>query len=149
MKKFLALMLALVMVLGLVACGEKAPAADEGTEAAGRVYWLNFKPESDEALQKIAGLYTEKTGVPVKVVTAASGTYNDTLTSEMDKDEAPTMFVVGNTAAVNTWGEFCYDLTGTDVFNELDFQAVYGNITPEEYADAIQAQCQEAINGLK
>jgi len=37
----------------------------------------------------------------------------------------------------------------TDVFNELDFQAVYGNITPEEYADAIQAQCQEAINGLK
>ena len=123
MKKFLALMLALVMVLGLVACGEKAPAADEGTEAAGRVYWLNFKPESDEALQKIAGLYTEKTGVPVKVVTAASGTYNDTLTSEMDKDEAPTMFVVGNSAAVNTWGEFCYDLSGTDVFNELNTDA--------------------------
>ena len=33
MKKFLALILALVMVLGLVACGEKAPAADEGTDA--------------------------------------------------------------------------------------------------------------------
>ena len=123
MKKFLALMLALVMVLGLVACGEKAP-ADDGAEAAtGSVYWLNFKPESDEALQNIAALYTEKTGVPVKVVTAASGTYNDTLTSEMDKDEAPTMFVVGNSAAVNTWGEFCYDLTGTDVFNELNTDA--------------------------
>ena len=63
MKKFLALMLALVMVLGLVACGEKAPAADDGAEAAtGSVYWLNFKPESDEALQKVAALYTEKTG---------------------------------------------------------------------------------------
>ena len=124
MKKFLALMLALVMVLGLVACGEKAPAADDGAEAAtGSVYWLNFKPESDEALQNIAALYTEKTGVPVKVTTAASGTYNDTLTSEMDKDEAPTMFVVGNSAAVNTWGEFCYDLTGTDVFNELNTDA--------------------------
>ena len=124
MKKFLALMLALVMVLGLVACGEKAPAADDGAEAAtGSVYWLNFKPESDEALQNIAALYTSKTGVPVKVTTAASGTYNDTLTSEMDKDEAPTMFVVGNSAAVNTWGEFCYDLTGTDVFNELNTDA--------------------------
>ena len=124
MKKFLALMLALVMVLGLVACGEKAPAADDGAEAAtGSVYWLNFKPESDEALQNIAALYTSKTGVPVKVVTAASGTYNDTLTSEMDKDEAPTMFVVGNSAAVNTWGEFCYDLAGTDVFNELNTDA--------------------------
>ena len=124
MKKFLALMLALVMVLGLVACGEKAPVADDGADAAtGSVYWLNFKPESDEALQNIAALYTSKTGVPVKVVTAASGTYNDTLTSEMDKDEAPTMFVVGNSAAVNTWGEFCYDLTGTDVFNELNTDA--------------------------
>ena len=123
MKKFLALMLALVMVLGLVACGEKAPADDSADAATGSVYWLNFKPESDEALQNIAALYTSKTGVPVKVVTAASGTYNDTLTSEMDKDEAPTMFVVGNSAAVNTWGEFCYDLTGTDVFNELNTDA--------------------------
>ncbi len=123
MKKFLALMLALVMVLGLVACGEKAPADEGGDAATGSVYWLNFKPESDEALQNIAKLYTEKTGVPVKVTTAASGTYNDTLTSEMDKDEAPTMFVVGNSAAVNTWGEFCYDLTGTDVFNELNTDA--------------------------
>ena len=123
MKKFLALMLALVMVLGLVACGEKAPADNGDDAAAGRVYWLNFKPESDEALQNIAALYTSKTGVPVKVVTAASGTYNDTLTSEMDKDEAPTMFVVGNSAAVQTWGEFCYDLSGTDVFNELNTDA--------------------------
>ena len=123
MKKFLALMLALVMVLGLVACGEKAPADDGADAATGSVYWLNFKPESDEALQNIAALYTSKPGVPVKVVTAASGTYNDTLTSEMDKDEAPTMFVVGNSAAVNTWGEFCYDLTGTDVFNELNTDA--------------------------
>ena len=32
MKKVIALLLALVMVFGLVACGEKAPAADEGTE---------------------------------------------------------------------------------------------------------------------
>ncbi len=123
MKKFLALMLALVMVLGLVACGEKAPADDGADAATGSVYWLNFKPESDEALQNIAKLYTDKTGVPVKVVTAASGTYNDTLTAEMDKSEAPTMFVVGNSAAVNTWGEFCYDLAGTDVFNELNTDA--------------------------
>ena len=118
MKKLIALLLAMVMVLGLVACGgsekpaeTKAPEAPatEGAEtpateapaaAAGSVYWLNFKPESDEALQKVAALYTEKTGVPVKVVTAASGTYNETLTAQMDKSDAPTMFVVGNQAAV-------------------------------------------------
>ena len=33
MKKIIALLLALVMVLGLAACGQKAPAADEGTDA--------------------------------------------------------------------------------------------------------------------
>ena len=93
MKKLFALLLAVVMVLGLVACGNSGANAGDGS-----VYWLNFKPESDETLQKIAALYTEKTGVPVKVVTAASGTYNETLTAQMDKSDAPTMFVVGNQA---------------------------------------------------
>ena len=77
MKKLIAMLLALVMVLGLVACGSEKPvetnAPDAGTQApvsqenetpaaTGSVYWLNFKPESDEALQKIAALYTDKTG---------------------------------------------------------------------------------------
>ena len=89
------------------------------TEAAGQVYWLNFKPEADEALQTLAADYTAETGVPVQVVTAASGTYESTLTAEMDKSNAPTLFVVGNSAAVKTWGDYCYDLKGTDVYNEL------------------------------
>ena len=138
MKKLIAMLLALVMVLGLVACGAEKPvetnAPEAGTQApvsqedetpaaTGSVYWLNFKPESDEALQKIATLYTDKTGVPVKVVTAASGTYNETLTAQMDKSDAPTMFVVGNQAAVETWGDYCLDLTGTDIYNELNTDA--------------------------
>ncbi len=125
MKKYLALILALVMSLSLVACGGggEAEGEGEGEAATGSVYWLNFKPESDEALQELAAMYTEETGVPVKVVTAASGTYNETLTAEMDKTEAPTMFVVGNAAAVESWGEYCYDLTGTDIANELNTDA--------------------------
>ncbi len=83
MKKYLAFVLALVMALSLVACGNKTaeePSGDgDATEAAGRVFWLNFKPEADGKLQKLAATYTEQTGVPVKVVTAASGTYDTTL----------------------------------------------------------------------
>ena len=115
MKKLLSILLIAIMVFALVSCGAEK---DEGS-----VYWLNFKPESDEALQAIAKLYTDKTGVEVKVVTAASGTYNETLTAEMDKSEAPTMFVVGNSAAVGTWGDYCLDLTGTDIANELNTDA--------------------------
>ena len=92
MKKIIALLLAMMMIVGLFAgCG--------GTDK-GSVYWLNFKPESDEVLQEVAKMYTEETGVEVKVVTAASGTYNQTLLAEMDKKEAPTLFVIGNQNAV-------------------------------------------------
>ena len=137
MKKLLAVLLALVMVLSLVACGAapaetpstpaepetpatEEPAAEPETPAAtGSVYYLNFKPESDAAWQEIAKTYTEQTGVPVKVVPAASGQYDTTLTAELDKDAAPTMFQVGNVGAVNSYGEFCYNLEGTDVYNEM------------------------------
>ena len=92
MKKYLAFVLALVMALSLVACGNKTaeePSGDgDATEAAGRVFWLNFKPEADGTLQKVAAMYTEKTGVPVTIQTAASGTYNETLTAAMDKESA-------------------------------------------------------------
>ena len=130
MKKTIAMLMALVMVFALCACGgssapaaTQAPAAEapaEAPAAEGSVYWLNFKPESDQALQELAAMYTEETGVPVKVVTAASGTYNETLTAEMDKSNPPTLFVVGNQAAVDTWGDYCLDLTGTPVAEELN-----------------------------
>ena len=120
MKKFLALILALVMALSLVACGGNSGAQGEGDgdAATGSVYYLNFKPEAEEAWQALAKTYTEQTGVPVKVVTAASGEYETMLVSEMDKDAAPTLFQC-NEGGVATWGDFCYDLSDSAVYNEL------------------------------
>jgi len=118
MKKTLALILALVMTFALVACGAPAK-TDDSAAATGSVYYLNFKPEADEAWQALAAQYTQETGVPVKVVTAASGEYDTTLIAELDKKDAPTMFQVGNVGAVNTYGDFCYNLEGTSIYNEL------------------------------
>lgn len=135
MKKALAIILMLAMVFSLVACttdngGEQDPSAtqpnagdttNEGdnTEATGSVYYLNFKPESDAAWQALAAEYTAETGVEVKVVTAASGTYSETLTAEMDKSSMPTLFQCGNQAGLDTWGDYCYDLTDTAVYKEM------------------------------
>ncbi|MGM9946836.1 extracellular solute-binding protein, partial [Floccifex sp.] len=113
-KNFLSLTVSVAMAGSLL-----AGCSSSGGDSSGKVYWLNFKPEADEALQQIAKDYKEETGVEVKVVTAASGKYQETLTAEMDKSEAPTLFVVGNSAAVKTWGDYCYDLKDTSIYNEL------------------------------
>ena len=116
MKKILATLFAAIMAVSLLAgCG--------GSSSKGSVYWLNFKPELDETLQEIAKMYTEETKVEVKVVTAASGTYSQTLTSEMDKSAAPTMFVIGNQAGVKEWKDYALDLTGSAIANELNTDA--------------------------
>ena len=140
MKKTLAILLAVVMALTLfAACGEK-PAP---TPKTGSVYYLNFKPEANDAWQALAKTYTEKTGVPVTVVTAASGTYDQVLTAEMDKDAAPTMFQVGNAGAVRTWGEYCYDLTNTDIMKEMTTDAF--NLKNEAGETVSIGYCYEAF----
>ena len=122
MKKVLALILAVVMCIGVFAsCTGNGD--DTTTDAKGRVYWLNFKPESDATLQEVAKMYTDKTGIEVKVVTAASGSYNQTLIAEMDKSEAPTMFVIGNQAAVKEWGDYAVDLKDSAIAKELNTDA--------------------------
>ena len=113
MKKYLALVLAIMLVLPMAICFAGCGKSE------GSVYYLNFKPEADAAWQQLAKTYTEKTGVEVKVVTAASGTYNEVLTAEMDKENPPTLFQCGNQGAIKTWGEFCYDLSGTDFYKEM------------------------------
>ena len=121
MKKTFAILLAVVLVLGLFAgCAQTDKPADG---EKGSVYWLNFKPELDETIQALGKTYTEKTGVNVKIVTAASGTYSQTLTSEMDKSGAPTLFVIGNQAGVKQWKDYALDLKGTAIEQELSTDA--------------------------
>ncbi|MBE6888334.1 MAG: ABC transporter substrate-binding protein [Ruminococcaceae bacterium] len=117
MKKLLALLLAGAMAISMVACSS-APATEGETET-GSVYYLNFKPEQDAQWQALAAAYTEETGVPVTVVTAASGQYETTLMAEMGKDEAPTLFQVNGPVGLANWKDYCYDLSGSDVYNEL------------------------------
>ncbi len=142
-KKLLGVALCATMVAGLLAgCGSSSKSEKTGSDSKGSVYWLNFKPEADEALQGIAKTYEEEKGVKVKVVTAASGNYNSTLTSEMGKSAAPTLFVVGNQAAVKTWDDYCLDLKGTDVYNELNTDAF--NLTDENGKVASIGYCYES-----
>ena len=132
MKKLLAVLAIALLVVGTVtifSMAEKEPAqtppAQAGTEppaaqgGAGSVYYLNFKPEQAQQWQAVAKTYTALTGVPVTVVTAASGTYEDTLRSEMEKADAPTLFQVNGPVGLRTWKDYCLDLRDTALYQNL------------------------------
>mgnify|MGYP003557476238 FL=1 len=124
-KKIIAAMLCGAMaVTAFAGCGAKndsgssssGKSASGSSSAKGSVYYLNFKPEAEEAWQAIAKTYTEKTGVPVKVVTAASGTYEQQLTSEMAKKDAPTLFQVNGPVGLANWKDYCDDMSCSELY---------------------------------
>ena len=110
------------------ATDDAADAADETTDAAegdtaasgdGKVYYLNFKPEQADDWVELAKQYTEETGVPVTVETAASGTYEQTLKSEMAKKDAPTLFQVNGPVGLASWKDYCYDLKDSELYKQV------------------------------
>ena len=129
-RNFLKVAGASTAALGLAACGgsssstasstaSSAAGSSTAAKADGKVYYLNFKPEQDQAWQDLAAEYTKETGVPVTVVTAASGQYETTLMSEMEKSEAPTLFQVNGPVGLANWKDYCYDLSGSKLYGEL------------------------------
>ena len=141
-KKFISIALAAVLTLGiLTGCSSSktsgssaSSASSAGSDEKGSVYYLSFKPEQEEQWKEIAKKYTEETGVEVKVVTAASGTYEQTLKSEIAKDDAPTLFQINGPVGYQSWKEYCADLKDTELNKHLlnpdlaitDGDGVYG-----------------------
>ena len=122
-KKILALVLAASMAGGMLAgCGATSSGDEtaKGDKSSGKVYYLNFKPEQADQWVELAKEYTDETGVQVDVQTAASGTYESQLKSEMAKDEAPTLFQVNGPVGLATWKDYCYDLSKSDVYKDVE-----------------------------
>ncbi|WP_130863320.1 ABC transporter substrate-binding protein [Bacilliculturomica massiliensis] len=138
MKKRLAIFLCLAVILsfGLLAsgCGGDDEQGDDKTASGGTIYYLNFKPEVADVYKDIAAAYKEETGVTVNVVTAASGTYEQTLKSEIAKAEAPTIFQINGPRGYQNWKDYCADLSGTELYKHMtdptlairDGSGVYG-----------------------
>ena len=127
-KKIVSLFMATLLVVS--ACLLITSCNRSQNDGEGRVYYLNFKPEQDAQWQKLAKLYTEKTGVPVTVLTASDNQYENTLATEMDKSEAPTLFQVNGINGLLKWKDDCYDLSGSAVYNQLtsdEFALKYNN----------------------
>lgn len=110
MKRILLCIMVLVLLLPLAGCAQN----DEKT-----LYFLNFKPESAEAYNEIAEKYKEETGVTLRVVTAASGTYEQTLKSEISKSDAPVLFQINGVVGYAAWKNYCKDLSKTTLYQHI------------------------------
>lgn len=98
---------------------EESKDDSQAASGDGAVYYLNFKPEQADQWKALAETYTEQTGVPVTVETAASGTYESTLKSEMAKEEAPTLFQVNGPVGLASQADYCYDLKESALYKNL------------------------------
>lgn len=112
MKRILSFLCIALLILGCL-----SGCARGGGEGA--VYYLNFKPEQDAQWKALAKTYSEETGVKVTVVTAAAGTYEDTLAAEIVKSTPPTLFQVNGPVGLAGWKDYCYDLSDSAVYNQL------------------------------
>jgi raffinose/stachyose/melibiose transport system substrate-binding protein len=113
MKKFFTLFamtaaaLCLLLVLGCAKTGEPG------------VYFLNFKPETDREWNDAAAQFTSETGIPMKVVTAASGTYEQTLRAEISKAKPPTLFNLNGPVGMHNWQSYTADLKDSALYQWL------------------------------
>ena len=120
MKKIVSVILCAVMLFMLTSCGNKDnPQTDTANKGTAQVYFLNFKPEVSDVYREIASVYEKETGVKVKVVTAASDTYETTLKSEISKSEAPTIFQINGPVGFQGWKNYCLDLKDTKLYSYL------------------------------
>ena len=137
-KRMVSMLLCCVLTVGmLTGCGNttegngnQKETTEQTTASGGRIYFLNFKPEQNDQWLALAKMYTQQTGVPFAVQTAASDTYESTLKSEMAKSQAPTLFQVNGPVGLSTWKDYCYDLSDSEVYAHLtsdDFALKEGN----------------------
>lgn len=118
-KRLLSVVLSAALATTLMAgCGSTSTSS-KSTSGAKEIYFLNFKPEIASVYNDIAKEYEKETGVKVKVVTAAAGTYEATLKSEIAKSDAPTIFQINGPVGYQSWKDYCADLKDTKLYSYL------------------------------
>lgn len=122
MKTTVGLLSAAAMVVPLAACG--GGSSSSSGDGKGSVYFLNFKPEAADQWTALAAKYEKEKGVKVKVQTAASGTYEQQLKSELAKSEAPTIFQVNGPVGYQSWKGYTADLKDTAIYKDMNDQSL-------------------------
>lgn len=125
-KRIIAVFAAAFLILGIfTGCSRMNNGKVNGSDTNGtldtakEIRYLNFKPEIAQVYDRISEAYEKETGVKLIVETAASGTYESTLTARMATSEAPTIFQINGPIGYTSWAEYCADLKDTELYKHL------------------------------
>lgn len=124
MKKIISVFISAMIIMSLFAScnGSNSGGNTNNVNTNGKVEeirYLNFKPEIAEVYDRIAEEYEKETGIKLVVETAASGTYESTLTARMATDAAPTIFQINGPIGYASWADYCADLSDTELYKHL------------------------------
>ncbi|MDR0626868.1 MAG: ABC transporter substrate-binding protein [Bifidobacteriaceae bacterium] len=125
--------LTLTGMAGLTACGDGGEGSQttgtgstagpstspDQVKGSGTVHYINAKPEIADKYEEVAADFLEETGITLKVVTAASGTYEQQLTAEMGKSTPPDLFQINSPQMAAQWQDYTADLAGTSLYGAL------------------------------
>ncbi|MCI9512689.1 MAG: extracellular solute-binding protein, partial [Oscillibacter sp.] len=136
MKKLLAILLAMTMVMALVACGgnqsnDTPPAQDQTQDtpgdsapADGGEITLWTYPIGDwgkeEKVKAITDAFTADTGITVKVEYLAYADGDDKVNSAITANAAPDLIMEGPERLVTNWGDKGYLVDLSDMFDDTD-----------------------------
>lgn len=114
--RIIAAVAASLLITGsLAGCGSSTAANTDN----GQVYYLSSKPEVVDQFQELADAFTDETGIPVTIQTATTDSYDSTLTSELGKSNAPTMFNVSGYSTFAKIMQYLEPMQDTDVYGLL------------------------------
>lgn len=131
MKKILSISLVFILIFALVACSsveedldmdsDLLSTSEDNTQAQEEylVYLYASSTELEDVYNNIAKAYEAETGVSVKIVTGNSESYFDSLSTELEKDEVPTIFEVDGYTNIDTWQQYARDLSDTSLYQSL------------------------------
>ena len=134
MKKVIALLLALVMVFGLVACGDKAPAADEGTEGVTlnviaaeygtetKAWWTGFEADFEAANE----------GIDLVVDVISWNDIKTVVNTRIANDDAPDILNIDGFASYQDEGLL---LPAQDYISEETYAKFYDAFLAESVVD--------------
>ncbi len=139
MKKYLAIALAVVMVIGLAACGTtKTSAPAQTAEATSITFWTYPVGGwgNEENVKALTDAFTAETGITVTVeyLTYADG--DDKVNTALTAGQGPDLILEGPERLVSNWGANGYMVNIADMFDDQDKAELNAAALDACFADA-------------